>query len=306
MNAAPPGIYTASITPFSQDGAVDEGALRAHLDYLASAKVGVFLPLVGTGEAQLMREKEIRRVWEIGVEQLKGKVPVYACGIGPFDTAYTIELANEAGATGVDGIYLYPPRPLPSPVPQGRPEVEGYFKELLEGVKYPVHLANNPFIIGYSVPVDIFADCVNHHDQVIGICDADFSLSYSQRLIEAVGSKASVLEVITPNLLGSLAVGGDGALSIEANVAPRLCTTLFDAFRSGDAARAAELFQKLLKLQAGTGKFQNPTGIKAALNILGLPGRYPRRPYLTPDQAGQEEIKRLLDELEIREIEGIR
>jgi len=305
MDIATPGIYAACITPFDSEGAIDEGALRAHLDYLGAAGVGVFMPLVGTGEAQLMRESEIRRVWEIGLEQLKGRVPVYACGVGPTDTAYTIRHANEAGAMGVDGVYVYPPRPLPSPVAQGRAEVERYYDELLAGVRYPLHLANNPFIIGYSVPVDVFDTCVTGNDNVIGICNADFSIAYTETLLRAVGARTTVLEVITTNLLTSLALGGGGALCIEANVAPRLARSVFDAVVGGDMRAASESYHKLLKLNMVTGKYQNPTGIKAALNILGLSGRYSRRPYLPPDDAGHKDIERVLDELEIKKIEGI-
>lgn len=305
MNVAPPGIYAACITPFDSHGAIDEGALRAHLDYLGAAGVGVFLPLVGTGESQLMREEEIRRVWEIGLDQLQGKVPVYACGIGPTDTAYTTKRANEAGALGFDGVYVYAPRPLPSPIPQGRIEQERYFDELLSAVEYPLHIANNPFIIGYSVPEDLFERMVTEHGNVIGICNADNSVSYTERLLAAVGEKTTVLEVITTNLLTSLALGGGGALCIEANVAPRLARSVFESVQSGDMRGASESYHRLLKLNMVTGKFQNPTGIKAALNIMGLSGGVSRRPYLPPDEAGHDEIRRVIEELDLKRIEGL-
>lgn len=298
-------MHAACVTPFNEDGTLDEGAYRVLLDRLAAAGVGAYLALVGTGEAQLMRDSEIRRSWEIGVERLKGKVPVYACGIGPTDTAHTINLANEAGAVGADAVYIYPPRPLPAPTPQGREVIERFLNEFLDKIRYPVHIANNPFIVGYSIPVDLLEKVVDTYSHVAAVVNAEGNTPYVVRMLGALRSKTAVIEVLTPQMFTNLALGGHGALCIECNIAPHLCRSVIDAFEAGDSRGVAASFARVLKLHEGISKYPNPTGVKAALSLLGLPGGYPRLPYLLPDQAGRKEIQAVLEKLEIGKTDGI-
>ena len=297
MAIAPAGVQAACVTPFNRDGSIDEGAFAAQLERMASFGFGLFICLVGTGEAQIMRDSEIRRTWEIALKCVKGKVPIIACGIGPTDTGYTIKLANEAGAMGADGVYVYAPRPMPAPVPQPRREVEQFLMEFLDKVHYPIHLANNPFIIGYSIPVDLLAKATARYPHLVSIVNADGAMGYVVPLLRALRSKTAVYEVMTPNAISSLMLGGQGPLSIEAPVAPHLWKAAYDAYRAGDLSQTSNAFAKILKLHDVLVKYQHPTGVKAAMNALGLPGGYPRRPFLSPDDTGLQEIRAVLDEI---------
>ena len=305
MSIAPAGVQVACVTPFNKSGAIDEGGYRALLDRFAAARVGgVFLCLVGTGEAQIMEEREIRRTWEIGVEQLKGKVPVYACGIGPMDTRRTIALANEAGAVGVDGVYVYAPRPLPAPVPQPREVIQAFLDDFLSAVRYPIHLANNPFIIGYSIPPDMLRHAAATYPHLAGICNADGDVTYVTRMQDALRGLTGVYEVMPAQMLTNLILGGQGPLSIESNVAPRLVRSVLDAYHAGDLRRAGESFARVLRLNQEISKHTNPVGVKAALNLMGLPGGHARAPYILPSAEAQTHLRRLLDELEITRTEA--
>jgi len=299
------GINVCSITPFNREGDLDEGALRAHYSRMATAGVGVFLPIIGTGESQLMRIDEIRRIWKIGVEELKGKVPVYVGGIGLNETRYMIDLANEAGATGADGVYLYGPRPLPAGRELPPAWIESYFREVLDRVKWPVLIADNTFIVGYSLPVEIVKAMVEGYDQVAGIIASDTDPTYIPRLLDAVGPDMPVVEVTPlPNLVKNLSRGAAGALSIEANVAPNLCAAVYSAFASGDISGAEAALSKVTRLYEVFSQYTNPTGVKAAVNLLGFAGGYARSPYHPPSEAALAEIAAVLDELEIRKVEG--
>jgi len=105
-----PGIYSMSVTPFRADGGLDEDTLRSHLRYQAAAGVGIYLGSYGSGEGHLLREREIERIYEIAVEELRGKVPLYAAALGFTETEYIIHQAQRAAAIGVDAVQIHPPR----------------------------------------------------------------------------------------------------------------------------------------------------------------------------------------------------
>jgi 4-hydroxy-tetrahydrodipicolinate synthase len=295
-----------SITPFDGGGRLDEEALRRHLRYLADGGVGVYLGSYGTGEGLLLRRHEIRRLYEIGVEELKGRTPVYAAALGFTETDYVIELAREAAAIGVDAVQIHPPRPGPAIGQRPDPEeAERFYRDVLEAVTTPVVLSVEMAMHPYDVPVPLLAKLVGTYDQVRAINSTHPDTGYLMRLLEAVGGRVPVYVGFTAQLLTNLALGGKGGLSFEANVAPRLCASIGAAHAAGDYAVAKERFAHLLRLNAALLAHATPRAAKAALNLLGLSGGLPRRPYLPVDEAAQPALARALDELGIREIEGI-
>jgi 4-hydroxy-tetrahydrodipicolinate synthase len=305
VKAGAPGVFSTGITPFDRDGKLDEGALRAHLQYQANGGAGVYLASGGTGEAHLMRPEERRRVYEIGVEVLKGKVPAYAAGIGFTDTELIIREAKEAASIGVDAVVIMPPSPGNKGIKPTRKELEQFYVDILEQVHTPVFLYNQFYLVEYQVPIEIFDRLLDTYGQIAGVHNTDLDLTYLVRLIDTVGGRAPVHVGFFGQLFTNLQLGGQGALCYEPNIAPRLCTSIYERFRAGDLAGAGEAFTRLLRLNAVLMKYQNPRAIKAAVNLLGLPGGYPRRPYLDVDEEGQREIARVLEGLEIARAEGL-
>ena len=294
-----------TVIPFSADGTLDEDALRSHLQYQAAAGVGVYLGSYGSGEGHLLREHEVERIYEIGVEELKGKVPLFAAAIGFTETDYIIHQAKRAAAIGVDAVQIHPPRPgtpLHRPTP---PELERFYDDILSSVTTPVHLSNQTVMVGGEVPVPFFAKLVETYDHVQMINNTSQDLSYLVRLLDAIGDKALVSVGMVTQLITTLALGGHGSLCFEPNIAPRLTMSVLAAYRSGDHALALERFAHLLRLNEILSKYQNPRSLKAALRVLGLPGGFLRRPYLDLDEAAHEDIRATLERLRIKEIEGL-
>ena len=294
-----------TVIPFSADGTLDEDALRSHLQYQAAAGVGVYLGSYGSGEGHLLREHEVERIYEIGVEELKGKVPLFAAAIGFTETDYIIHQAKRAAAIGVDAVQIHPPRPgtpLHRPTP---PELERFYDDILSSVTTPVHLSNQTVMVGGEVPVPFFAKLVETYDHVQMINNTSQDLSYLVRLLDAIGDKALVSVGMVTQLITTLALGGHGSLCFEPNIAPRLTMSVLAAYRSGDNALALDRFAHLLRLNEILSKYQNPRSLKAALRVLGLPGGFLRRPYLDLDEAAHEDIRATLERLRIKEIEGL-
>ena len=294
-----------TVIPFSADGTLDEDALRSHLQYQAAAGVGVYLGSYGSGEGHLLREREVERIYEIGVEELKGKVPLFAAAIGFTETDYIIHQAKRAAAIGVDAVQIHPPRPgtpLHRPTP---PELERFYDDILSSVTTPVHLSNQTAMVSSEVPVAFFAKLVETYDHIEMINNTSQDLSYLVRLLDAIGDKALVSVGMVTQLITTLALGGHGSLCFEPNIAPRLTMSVLAAYRSGDNALALDRFAHLLRLNEILSKYQNPRSLKAALRVLGLPGGFLRRPYLDLDEAAHEDIRATLERLRIKEIEGL-
>jgi 4-hydroxy-tetrahydrodipicolinate synthase len=294
--------FVISITPFTEDGALDEIALRGHLRRMAAAGIGVYLGGGGSGEGYVLSPDETRRLLQIGVEELQGKVPVRAMGVEPRTSLDMIEYLVMVSGMGVEAAQIYS-------LDQGhghRPtlrEIHRYFDDVLQAIDFPAVLSTHQSV-GYQVPVPMLIEFADRFEHLIGINLSHQDLGYLGAVIDALGDRLEI-HVGGPHLaLTALSLGGTGYLSSEGNLAPRLCVGLIKAYRENDAWRMTDLYGKLLRL---SGTFYAAGGIratKAALNALGLPGGFPRLPQLpVPD----ESVPPLLDTIErlgIGTIEG--
>jgi dihydrodipicolinate synthase/N-acetylneuraminate lyase len=148
------GVHAMSITPFDRKGAIDSGLLRAHLRFLAAAGVGVYVASQGSGEGDLLSFDEKVTLYAIAAEELRGRVPVAAAGIGlAASTAATRELAVAAEVAGVDAVQILAPRPRP--VQLRDDELETHLRSVIETVRCDVHLSSNTALAGYELPMTI-------------------------------------------------------------------------------------------------------------------------------------------------------
>ena len=303
MSAQDSGIICMSITPFAMDGGLDEEAMRAHLGRMAAAEVGVVLGSLGTGEGHLLREAEIDRLYEIGVEELKGKVPVYGGAITFSGTDRMIEQARRGAASGLDAVQVYPPRPGPPGLLPTLLETERYYTDLLDAVGSPVIFTINPFVVPCEVPVPLIGRLVDSYPQIVSVYSAHGDRDYQQELIEAVGPKRPVSFGIG-QLMRNLSAGGQGSVCNEPNVAPEFCVAVVRHFRSGEEAEAEEAYFRVMRLVGVLTKHWSPRSLKAALGVLGLPCGELRRPYLPVSDEARREIAEVLRQLDIKGTEG--
>jgi 4-hydroxy-tetrahydrodipicolinate synthase len=294
--------FVISITPFTQDGALDEGALRGHLRRMAAAGIGVYLGGGGSGEGYVLSGDETRRVLEIGVEELAGRAPVRAMGVEPRTAGDMIDYIDMVSGLGVEAAQIYS-------LDQGhghRPtqdEIYRYFDDVLRATSFPSVLSTHQSV-GYVVPVPMLVEFADRFDHLIGINISHQDLGYLAAVVDALGDR---LEVHTggPHLaLTALALGATGYLSSEGNLAPTLCVEVIRAYQDNDARRLGDRFGALLRL---SGAFYGAGGIratKAVLNALGLPGGYPRLPQLPVADAVVPGLLEVIDRLGIGAIEG--
>ena len=299
-----PSTFVVSLTPFTADEVLDEDGLRAHLQRLGATGIGVYLGGSGSGEGYTLTADERRRVLEIGVEELGGRVPVRAMGVEPRSANEMVDLGRVAREVGVDALQVYSldqghgnePRP---------DELERYLTDVLDAVEIPVVLASHQ-ATGYFVPVELIGDLLDRYgDAIVGINCTNNDLTYLVRVLDVVAGRVDVHVGGPMHALSCLALGGQGYLSSDGNLAPRLCQAVVDSYRRGDLAAAHAAYARLMRLHTETRRLGGISATKAALGLLGLAGGSPRRPRLPVPEASYGAIAAMLDTLDIRRVEGL-
>jgi 4-hydroxy-tetrahydrodipicolinate synthase len=298
----PPSTFVISITPFSEDGAFDEEATRGHLRRMAAAGIGVYLGGGGSGEGYVLSADEARRLLQIGVEELKGRVPVRAMGVEPRTSGEMIEFMEMAADAGVDAAQIYS-------LDQGhghrpnRDEMYRYFDDVLRASTFPAVLSTHQSV-GYQVPVAMLVEFADRFDHLIGINSSHQDLGYLAAIIDALGDRLEI-HVGGPQWgLTALALGATGYLSSEGNLAPHLCVGVIDAYRDNDARRTGQLFGALLRLSDTFYAAGGIRAIKVILNRLGLPGGFPRPPQMPVSETAVPALLQTIERLDIPAIEG--
>ena len=276
------GSIVALATPMLEDGSVDYAALRTLIDWHIAQGTDCIGVVGTTGESPTVTVPEHCEIIRVSVEQAKGRVPIMA-GCGANSTAEAIELARFAKSVGADCQLQVVPY-YNKPTQQGQ---YLHFKAIAEAVDLPVVLYNVP---GRSV-ADMSHDTVlrlAQVDGIVGIKEATGNIDRAQWLIREVPKGFAVYSGDDPTAVALMLCGGQGNVSVTANVAPRLMHELCVAAIAGDVKRAMEIQFQLLPLHKQLFVEANPIPVKWAMQRMGLCRgtlRLPMTP-LTPDNQG--------------------
>ncbi len=268
-----------SITPFDQNGAIDERLARAHLRFIGDHGAGAYVASQGSGEGDLLAFDEKVRLYRIAADELHGRVPVAAAGIGlAASTAQTCALAVAAEAEGLDAVQIIGPRP--GPLRLREDELEAHFRSVVEAVTCDVHLSNNTALSGYDLPIALVERLVEDypHVRVVNVSDprpAELS-AYVRQLVDRFGARLEVRVGMVREIVAMHALGAGGVLCFEANVAPALVTGVWEALERGETP----MLEPLLRLNSALARGGNPRSLKAALALVGRDGGALRPPYL--------------------------
>jgi len=284
------GSITALITPF-RNGGVDEEAFRNLIEWQIAEGTDGFVPCGTTGESPTLSHTEHRRVTEICVETVKGRVPVIA-GCGSNSTAEAVGLCRHAREVGADGALVVTPY-------YNKPTQEGlyqHFKAINDEVDIPVIIYNIP---GRSI-VDMTPETMARLAElpnIIGVKDATGDVDRTSLQRRTCGSDFLQLSGEDMITLGIMAHGGDGCISVTSNVAPRLCAEFQDACLAGDFARALELQDRLVPLHKALFVESSPGPVKHAASLLGLCSSELRLPMAPVSQSTKGIVEDALREV---------
>jgi 4-hydroxy-tetrahydrodipicolinate synthase len=270
------GSTPALVTPMLEDGSVDYPTLRKLIDWHIAEGTDAIGVVGTTGESPTVNVEEHCEIIRVSVEQARGRVPIMA-GCGANSTAEAIELAKFAKKVGADCQLQVVPY-------YNKPTQEGqyqHFKAIAEATgDLPVILYNVP---GRSV-ADMAHDTVLRLAQVngiVGIKEATGNIERAQWLIREVPKGFSVYSGDDPTAVALMLCGGQGNISVTANLAPRLMHELCVAAMAGDVRRAMEIQFRLMPVHKHLFVEANPIPVKWAMARLGLCGGTLRLP-MTP------------------------
>jgi 4-hydroxy-tetrahydrodipicolinate synthase len=270
------GSIVALATPMLEDGSVDYPGLRKLIDWHVAEGTDCIGVVGTTGESPTVTVQEHHEIIRVSVEQARGRVPIMA-GCGANSTAEAIELAKFARGIGADCQLQVVPY-------YNKPGQEGqyqHFKAIAEAV------GDLPIIL-YNVPGRTVADM--QHETVlrlaqvpgiVGIKEATANIERAQWLIRDVPKGFSVYSGDDPTAVALMLCGGQGNVSVTANIAPRLMHQLCMAAVKGDAAGAMAIQRKLMPVHKELFVEANPIPLKWAMARMGLCGPTLRLP-MTP------------------------
>jgi 4-hydroxy-tetrahydrodipicolinate synthase len=294
--------HVISLTPFDADERLDEAALRAHLRRLRESGIGVYLAGSGSGEGYSLTEEETLRILQIGVEELKGHVPVRHMGVEPRTAKEMLRLADIAAEAGVDAMQVYSLDVGHGHMPH-RSEMDAYYNEVLSTMRVPAVISTHQSV-GYFLPLDLLSDLVDRYD-VIGINVTTPDHGYILRMVDMLGDRVEIHCGGPMHALTIMALGGTGYLSSEGNLAPKLCVSVVQHWDNGDLAAAAEAYSRVMHLLELNSRYMHITATKTALSLLGLPGGIPRKPRLMLQGDAREDVRRVIEAQRVVEVEGL-
>jgi 4-hydroxy-tetrahydrodipicolinate synthase len=281
------GNFNAVVTPFGADGAVDEAKFERNLDLLIDEGIDGLVASGCTGEFWALTKDERVRLFGLAVKAAAGRVPVI-CGTSAIRTSEVIELSRAAEKAGANGVMVTPPYyALPSPR-----EILAHYQKISDAIGLPILMYNIPKRQAVGIGHDLLqrlADVGN----VVAIKQSAPGFDDVSDSVALVGERIRIFagHSVTRGF-PAIAMGCDGYVSsVEPQVMGREAIQLYAVSRSSPEA-ARKLQYKCIALDnaihGGVGTF--PASLKAAMNMLGRPGGYPREPLLP---LTDEESKRL-------------
>ena len=288
------GIIPPIVTPMNADESVNIPELRSQVERQIAGGVHGIFPFGTNGEGYILSLKEKEEILEAVVDQVKGRIPVYA-GSGCISTQDTIYMSKRAEELGADVLSII----TPSFAVASQKELYDHYVEVAKHVNIPIVLYNIPPRTGNKLLPETVAKLAKDVDVIMGAKDSSGdrdNLKAYIDLTQELDKDFSVLAGNDGNILFCLQNGGKGGIAGRANLWPKTVASIYNYFVAGDLDKAQEAQNAVAALQR-VFKFGNAnTIIKKAVNLLGYPVGDCRRPFNYLCQEGVEELKLVLKE----------
>jgi len=281
------GSIVAIVTPF-RNGKVDEKALGNLIEWHIKEGTNAIVPCGTTGESATLDYKEHFRVIKFTVEVVNNRVPVIA-GTGANATDETIMITREAKKSGADAALLVSPY-------YNKPTQEGlyrHYKAVADAVKMPLILYNVPGRTAVNMLPSTVARLAEIKN-IVGIKEATGDLRQVSEIIRLCGDRIDVISGDDFTTLPLMALGGQGVISVSANVAPKLMSQMCSLWDQGKHDEARAIHFKLEPLNAAMFIETNPIPVKTALAMMGKIKEEFRLPLCEMSPANKEKLKAVM------------
>ena len=283
------GAGTALVTPFTPAGEIAWEELEKLVDFQLEGGIDAIIACGTTGEAATMTAEEHLQVVDFIIKRVNGRVPVIA-GTGSNDTAFCVELSQEAKQLGADGLLLVTPY-------YNKTSQKGLvesFDYIADTVKMPCILYNVPSRTGCNIQIETYCELAKN-PYVVAVKEASGNAALAARIVAQCGDSLTVYSGEDNMTLSLMALGGKGVISVFSNALPRQMHDLAAAMLNGDLDTARALNNQYLDLMDGFFLDVNPIPIKEALYQMGLIGsNFCRLPLTTMTEAGAAKLTALL------------
>ena len=286
------GSMPALITPFT-NGKVDAKAFQEFVEWQIAEGSHGLVPCGTTGESPTLSHDEHKRVVELCIEAAAGRVPVIA-GAGSNSTSEAIDLARHAKSAGADGVLVVAPY-------YNKPSQEGLFqhyKAINDAVEIP--------IIVYNIPPRSVVDIqpatmarIAALANVVGVKDATNDLARPLREKNLIGPDWCMLSGEDGTAVAYLAQGGVGCISVTANVAPKLCSMMHEAWQQGAMDRVRQLNERLMPLHDAIFCEPSPAPAKYGASLLGKVSPDVRLPLVAATEVARDRMKKAMQALDL-------
>ncbi|WP_029618391.1 4-hydroxy-tetrahydrodipicolinate synthase [Pseudorhizobium marinum] len=277
------GSMPALVTPFTADGAIDEQAFAAHVEWQIAEGSSGLVPVGTTGESPTLSHAEHMRVVELCIELAAKRVPVIA-GAGSNNTREAIELATHAEKAGADALLVVTPY-YNKPTQKG---LFAHFSAIADAVSLPIIIYNIPGRSVIDMTPETMGALAKAHANIAGVKDATGKIERVSEQRIACGKDFIQLSGEDATALGFNAHGGVGCISVTANVAPRLCAEFQAATLAGDYAKALEYQDRLMPLHKAIFLEPGVCGAKYGLWKTRGMSRVVRSPLMSTLEPGTE------------------
>lgn len=288
------GIIPPILTPMDREEKVNLEVLRQQVERMIAGGVHGLFPFGTNGEGYILSEQEKIEVLEAVVDQVKGRVPVYA-GSGCISTADTVRMSKKAQELGADVLSII----TPSFAVASQKELYDHYVEVARHVDIPIVLYNIPARTGNKLLPETVARLARDVDVIMGAKDSSGDWDNLQAYITLTRDLPKDFRVLSGNdslILPCLKAGGAGGIAGCANVYPKVLASIYDLFQAGKLEEAQAAQDSIASFRA-VFKYGNPnTVVKKAVALLGYPVGDCRRPFNYLCDGGLEALKKVLNE----------
>jgi 4-hydroxy-tetrahydrodipicolinate synthase len=285
-------LMTAMVTPFKADLSVDYETAARLANYLADNGSDAVVVHGTTGESPTLTHEEEYELYRVVKKAVGGRIKVIA-GTGSNSTATTIRSSQEAERIGVDGLLIVVPY-------YNKPSQAGmyqHFKAVARATKLPVIIYNIPGRCVVNMLPETVARIAKDFPNVIGLKDSAANVEQTKKTAELVPPGFTIWSGDDSMALPMMKVGAVGVISVASHIAGKDIAAMVAAFHAGDVAKAEALHNRLLPLFNVLFITANPTPVKAALAMTGLPVGIPRLPLIEATDDEKARIRQVLKEL---------
>lgn len=294
MSLKPKGIIPAMITPLTRDGKVNEAALRKLVRYLINGGVHGIFAAGTSGEFYGLTKEQHKEVLQITMDEVKGRIPIYA-GAAAITTKQVVELINIAEDVGVDAVSVL----TPWFISLNQDELYHHYLTIAKHTKLPVILYNNPLKTGVNI-TSVTASRLADIENIVAIKDSSGDLTLTAEYIRTSQGKGfNTLSGRDTLIYSTLCLGGTGAISSCANVAPNICAKIYNKFIIEDTNKSREAQYQIAPLRIAFSLGSFPVVIKEALNLIGIEAGPCIEPVGKLDSEAKEQLRKILIDMKL-------